>query len=334
MANGRLSPDLFSDSDEEEWANPLQSCEDTDEEWAAVDLDGKEKYTSDETQGTERMKDIRLTSGPEFSIAPSPSVPMSRIGLNDNKAGMEGLDKAKINQIILEASKGSKYYENEKKKEKQVSKRIESMLKELGTITPAQTSAALKSADRELEALEATRDLTRIIVHIDMDAFYASVEMRDDPRLRDVPMAVGGRAMLVSLQQPMQYLIFCVCINFSFQSTSNYHARRFGVRAAMPGFIGKKLCPDLVIVPLHFDKYRAASELVREILVNYDPHFCPMGLDESYLDLTKFVQLKIQQSTLDSECDLNTEIPEVNPTQVSSVILNTVLSLFGGLICY
>lgn len=331
----RLSPDLFSDSDEEEWTKPLQSCEDRDEEWAAVDLDGKEKYTSDETQDTERMKDIGLTTGPEFSITPSPSVPMSRIGLNDNKAGMEGLDKAKINQIILEASKGSKYYENEKKKEKQVSKRIESMLKELGTITPAQTSAALKSADRELEALEATRDLTRIIVHIDMDAFYASVEMRDDPRLRDVPMAVGGRAMLVSLQQPMQYL--SVCINrtaFSLQSTSNYHARRFGVRAAMPGFIGKKLCPDLVIVPLHFDKYRAASELVREILVNYDPHFCPMGLDESYLDLTKFVQLKIQQSTLDSECDLNTEIPEVNPTQVSSVILNTVLSLFGGLICY
>lgn len=198
MANGRISPDLFSDSDEEGWTNPLQCCEDTDEEWASVDLDGKEKYklTSDDT---ERRRDIRPTTGPEFSITPSPSVPMSRIGLNDNKAGMEGLDKAKINQIILEASKGSKYYENETKKEKQVSKRIESMLRELGTITPAQRAAALKSADRELEALEATRDLTHIIVHIDMDAFYASVEMRDDPRLRDVPMAVGGTAMLVSL---------------------------------------------------------------------------------------------------------------------------------------
>lgn len=86
----------------------------------------------------------------------------------------------------------------------------------------------------------------------------------------------------------------------------------------MPGFIAKKLCPDLVIVPLHFAKYQAASKLVREILVKYDPHFCPMGLDESYLDLTKFVQLKIQQSILDptysTECDLNTE--EVSPNQV------------------
>lgn len=106
------------------------------------------------------------------------------------------------------------------------------------------------------------------------------------------------------------------------------------MRAAMPGFIAKKLCPDLVIVPLHFDKYRAASKLVREILVNYDAYFCPMGLDESYLDLTKFVQLKIQKSISDptygTECDLNTEIPEVNPTQVNSVILNTILSLFSG----
>lgn len=210
MANGRISPDLFSD--EEEWTHPLQYCEETDEGWATGELDGKE-YTSDETQGTERRKDVGVT-GPEFALSPSPSVPMSRIGLNDNKAGMEGLDKAKINQIILEASKGSKYYENEKKKEEQVSKRIDSMLKELSSITPAQKAAALKSADRELEALEATRDLTHIIVHIDMDAFYASVEMRDNPRLRDVPMAVGGKAMLVSLQQAIQYLCMYLCVYY------------------------------------------------------------------------------------------------------------------------
>ena len=84
------------------------------------------------------------------------------------------------------------------------------------------------------------------------------------------------------------------------QSTSNYLARRFGVRAAMPGFIAKKLCPELVIVPLHFDKYKAASELVREILAKYDPHFSPVGLDESYLDLTEFVQLKLRQNATKS----------------------------------
>ena len=74
-----------------------------------------------------------------------------------------------------------------------------------------------------------------------MDAFYAAVEMRDDPSLRAKPMAVGGTAML---------------------STSNYRARRYGVRAAMPGFIALKLCPDLVIVDCKMEKYKAVSETV------------------------------------------------------------------------
>ena len=128
----------------------------------------------------------------------SSSALMSRIGLNSHKAGMEGLDKAKINQIILETSKGSKYYENEVKREKRVTIRINKMLEEFSKITPAQKSAALASVDKAMVALESSRDLSHIIVHVDMDAFYAAVEMKDDPSLRDVPMAVGGTNMLVS----------------------------------------------------------------------------------------------------------------------------------------
>ena len=95
--------------------------------------------------------------------------------------------------------------------------------------------------------------------------FYAAVEMRDNPSLRDIPMAVGGIGML---------------------STSNYRARKFGVRAAMPGFIGKKLCPDLVIVPGNMEKYSKVSKVVREVFSEYDPNFAPMSLDEAYLDMT------------------------------------------------
>lgn len=124
--------------------------------------------------------------------------PMSRIGLNDHKAGMEGLDRDRINQIILDASKGSKFYKNEVQKEKQVSARIEQMLAKMKHLTESQKASALKAADKEIERLEALRDLSSIIVHIDMDAFYAAVEMRDDPRLRNVPMAVGSNSMLVS----------------------------------------------------------------------------------------------------------------------------------------
>ena len=194
---------------------------------------------------------------------------LTRMELNDHKAGMMGLDKEKINQIIFEASKGSRFYENEMKKEKQVAERIRKQSISLKSITEKQRHEALEVTDQIVKELERSRDLSRTFVHIDMDAFYAAVEILDNPALRDKPMAVGGNAML---------------------STSNYPARRYGVRAAMPGFIAKKLCPDLVIVPPHFDKYKAYSRQVQEVLVEYDPDFAMASLDEAYLDLTEYLR--------------------------------------------
>ena len=98
------------------------------------------------------------------------------------------------------------------------------------------------------------RDTSRHCVHIDMDAFFAAVEMRDDPLLRSVPMAVGGSSMLVSVR------VLFLSLRDS-QSTSNYAARQFGVRAAMPGFIALKLCPNLVIVPGNYGKYSKESDV-------------------------------------------------------------------------
>ncbi|XP_013967743.1 DNA polymerase kappa isoform X1 [Canis lupus familiaris] len=192
-----------------------------------------------------------------------------RMGLNDNKAGMEGLDKDKINKIIMEATKGSRFYGNELKKEKQVNQRIENMMQQKAQITSQQLRKAQLQVDRYAMELEQSRDLNNTIVHIDMDAFYAAVEMRDNPELKDKPIAVGSMSML---------------------STSNYYARRFGVRAAMPGFIAKRLCPQLIIVPPNFDKYRAVSTEVKEILADYDPNFLAMSLDEAYLNITKHLQ--------------------------------------------
>ncbi|XP_036382733.1 DNA polymerase kappa [Megalops cyprinoides] len=193
---------------------------------------------------------------------------LSRMGLNDNKAGMEGLDRDKINKIILEVSKGSRFYENELKKDRQVNQRIERMLQQKAQITEQQLGKAQVQVEKMAADLERGRELGRVIVHVDMDAFYAAVEMRDCPELKDKPMAVGSNSML---------------------STSNYHARKFGVRAAMPGFIAKKLCPGLVIVPPNFDKYRAVSAEVREIFADYDPNFLAVSLDEAYLDISEHV---------------------------------------------
>ncbi|CAN8220303.1 unnamed protein product [Coccothraustes coccothraustes] len=195
-----------------------------------------------------------------------------RMGLNDNKAGMQGLDKERINKIIMEATKGSKFYENELKKDQQVNQRIEKMMQLKEKITAQQLLKAQMQVDKLVIELEQNRNLSSTIVHIDMDAFYAAVEMRDNPELKEKPIAVGSMSML---------------------STSNYHARRFGVRAAMPGFIAKRLCPHLTIVPLNFEKYSKVSKEVREILAEYDPNFMAMGLDEAYLNITEHLEERL-----------------------------------------
>ena len=132
------------------------------------------------------------------SPVPPTSAPTCCLGLDTSKAGMEGLDKGRIEQIITQASMGSKFYKNEVRKEKQLAARIVQMKKDLEAVTQAQQQAFCRSADAEMASLERERNLGHIVVHIDMDAFYAAVEMRDNPSLRDVPMAVGGMGMLVS----------------------------------------------------------------------------------------------------------------------------------------
>ena len=109
----------------------------------------------------------------------------------------------------------------------------------------------------------------RKIVHVDMDAFYAAVEMRDDPSLRDVPLAVGGR--------PERRGVV---------ATANYAARRFGVHSAMASARAVRLCPSLVLVPPRFDVYRAESGRIRAIFGRYTEMVEPLSLDEAYLDVS------------------------------------------------
>lgn len=111
----------------------------------------------------------------------------------------------------------------------------------------------------------------RRIVHIDMDAFYASVEQRDDASLRGRPLAVGrGEARGVV-------------------AAASYEARRFGVRSAMPSVTAKRLCPELLFVPARFDVYRSVSAQIQAIFARYTPLIQPLSLDEAYLDLTDYL---------------------------------------------
>lgn len=140
-----------------------------------------------------------------------------------------------------------------------VTKRINAILKKYDTIKDQDLSFEKRIVDSMIQDLEARRDLTQCICHIDMDAFYASVEELENPELKTQPMAVGSMSMLC---------------------TSNYEARKYGVRSAMPGFIAIKLCPQLKMIPLNFAKYRAASSKVRAVFAKYDPLFLPLSLDE------------------------------------------------------
>lgn len=219
------------------------------------------------------------------------------LGPSLTKAGQSGVDQTKVSEIIYNASKGSKFFNNEETKDKNLTQKIERVLSRKKQLEKVDLASDLRRADEYVAELELSRDLSQTIVHVDCDAFYAAVEELDRPELKHVPMAVGQGVL----------------------TTCNYHARKFGCRSAMAGFVAMKLCPQLICLPLNFAKYTAKAQEVRAILADYDPRFESASMDEAYLNITEYCEEK-HMDPEDAVTQLRREVEEKTKITISAGI--------------
>ncbi|KAI9093798.1 polymerase-like protein, kappa [Phlyctochytrium arcticum] len=194
----------------------------------------------------------------------------SRLLINPNKAGTQYVTRERVEEVVYEMSKGSRFFLAEQKRDEMISEKIARLKVRVDALQGMDlrheivvVESTIRAVEQEWEASE-----RRWIVCVDMDAYFAAVEELYRPDLKNKPMAVGGMSML---------------------STANYEARKYGVRSAMPGYIAKKLCPDLILMKGSYDKYAEISKVIRGVFAIYDPNFSPLSLDEAFLDINDYL---------------------------------------------
>ena len=226
-----------------------------------------------------------MAERPQHDASRIASVATSLFAHAAAKGGQEGLDREKVNNIIFELSGSSSYTKEKLEHRGDAEKWVAAARRKLDTFDGTKRSVAAHHLKKREAALEATRRAMdaagTVCCVVDFDMFYAAVELRDRPELKDKPVAVGGPGMI---------------------TTANYVARKWGVRSAMPGFIGQELCrrgpefgmprAELVFVRPDFEKYTAVSKVARAIFAEYDPHLACYSLDEAYLDLTLYLRAR------------------------------------------
>eukprot|EP01132_Coremiostelium_polycephalum_P001930 gene1930-2365_t len=202
------------------------------------------------------------------------------------KAGMEKVDISSINTMLQDFSKGTHFQEKLSREQERDREYINQMLKKMDTI-PKDDVEYESSVNGYLDSLVLQRDLSHMFIHVDMDAFYAGVEEMDFPHLRGTPVAVGSMDMLV---------------------TSNYIARKFGVRSGLPGLLAMQLCPHLNIQPSRMDRYREVSSVIRNVLSQFDENYVSPSLDEGSVDITEYLIRNPTLTPLDVAQQLQFEI--------------------------
>lgn len=217
------------------------------------------------------------------------------LGPSLTKAGQDSVDQQKVSEVIYNASKGSKFFNNEEVKDKNLTQKIDRILARKKQLERLDLATDLRRADDYITELELSRDLSQTVVHIDCDAFYAAVELLDHPELAQVPFAVGKGVL----------------------TTCNYHARKFGCRSGMAGFVAQKLCPELIQLPLNFEKYTGKAQEVRTILAEYDPTFESASIDEAYMNITEYCETN-EIDPWDAVMQLRKEVEEKTQITISA----------------
>lgn len=206
-----------------------------------------------------------------------------------DKAGMEGIDRKRIDEIIIRASGDSLYMRQQRKRDEKVNLKIadlRELLERTKVEDPSWRNRMEREIDQEVPAILSQRQSRSTCVVVDMDTFFMACELLARPELVHKPACVGGNMI----------------------STSNYVARRYGVRSAMAGYIGDKLVHELsngreklIHVSHNFELYRQKSEIVRGVLAEYDPALSAYSLDEVYLNLSSYLAMKLQHPDWDHE---------------------------------
>jgi DNA polymerase kappa len=202
-----------------------------------------------------------------------------------DKAGMAGIDRARINAILLRESGNSTFMQRQRKAEESCNRKIETMRHQLtkkddNTTADWRQELNKSTIDPILQNYNNRRRPSSTCVVVDMDSFFISCHILTHPHLATIPSCVGGSSMI---------------------STSNYVARQYGVRAAMPGYLGQKLVAELshgkeklTFVNSDFELYKRKSNEVRSILEEYDPKLRMGSLDEAYMDIGPYLEIMMR----------------------------------------
>jgi DNA polymerase kappa len=238
------------------------------------------------TQSTTR-KAVSTSSSNVHVTHPSDDSPAAPSGASAlviaaaDKAGMDGIDRSRIDKIILRESGTSLFMQQQRRRDAKVDERIAALrtkLREQEKIEIGWKQTIGHEIDQEIPKILSQRPVRSAAVVVDMDMFYMACELLTRPDLAEKPACVGSGMIL----------------------TSNYLARRYGVRSAMAGWIGDKLVEELsdgrenlVHVSSNFALYNEKSMVVRKVLAEYDPHLRAYSLDEAYMDLGPYLALRL-----------------------------------------